>query len=334
MCKPGNMGSNHPLIFVVSSLLLYASCSQPSPSNTLFSDLTPIVKDLSIQGNWKASNELIRVNLLFDDNLDKKDKIFLQIVQAENYRYLEEYVKAWNTFQLAIQSSKSYHIPDYLDEAYYGLGDLSYLNWSYFKQENALKTSHDFLDSAMSCARKTGNKKVMSKVLYRKGAIFQIEGDEKKSQEHFQKGLAIAFAISDTVEMIRNHTHTAVALRRSQNRDSAFYHYGQAYKLAHGINRNYSEAHCLANLGSYYLEIGDIPIAEYYYQQANFLAKELGHGIVICKGLYGLATIQEKQGRKPEALDLATDGLKLAKERGYKNFENAFSELIKTMAYE
>lgn len=319
----------YPLVFAAIIFMFCLGCSSTSSKSTLFSDLKPIIINLSNQGKWREAHELLQINLTED--LARRDQIQLHLLLAENFRYLEKYGNAEESFHKTIHYSRLYDIPDHLGDAFYGLGDLSYLNWSYFKREDALAQSRAYLDTAMTHATEKRNDVLTSKVLYRQGTIFQIEGAEEESKKCFQKGLDISFSSRDTVGIIRNHTHTAVVFRRSGAMDSALFHHGRAYEFAKAINRNYSEAHALGNLGSYYLELGDVSMAEEYYVKANFLSEELQHGIVLCKSLYGLAVVREKQERKSEAMDFAEVGSMMAKEKGYLNFQRAFDTLIERL---
>ena len=318
-----------PLALLIT-LIMCLGCSNNPNQTSLFPETKPIIIELSNQGKWKEANELLKIHLL-KDKLTFQDSMEVYILMAENFRFLEDYGKAERTFIETIQYAKSHDNSDFLGEAYYGLGDLSYLNWAYFKQADAFDKSKALLDTALEYATAMNNDVLKSKVYYRQGTIFQIEGAELESKRLFQKGFDISFSNRDTAGIIRNHTHLAVALRRSGDMDSALFHHSKAHELASKINRNYSEGHALGNLGSYYLALEDYTKALEYYRKAHVLAEELGHGLLLCKCLLGLATIHENLGETSTAMNFAEVGIRKANEKAYKNFENAFNKVIERL---
>ena len=250
------------------------------------------------------------------------------VILGNNFRFLEEYEKAEESFKKAIDYTNREESFDYIGEAYYGLGDLNYLKWSYFKHEDALDIAKEYLDSSMIYAKRTDDLKLESKILYRQGTIFQIQGNREESKKCFEKGLNISFSISDTLGIIRNDIHKAAELETNGVLDSALFHYSRAYKYAKAINRNYSEAHSLCNLGLFHLNRGDLLKAQEYFKEAKFLSEELNHGIVLCRSYYGLSLVKEKLEHKSEAIKYANAGLNLAEGKGYMNYQEAFTNLI------
>lgn len=291
----------------------------------------PVINKLSNQGNWRDAIEIVKINLNSVDQIAEKEKIHLYLLLGKNYRFLEEYENAEENFKKVISHSKSNKNSAFIGQAYYGLGDLNYLKWSYFKKEETLDSSKEYLDSSMVYAKRNNNLQLLSKILYRQGTIFQIQGHEEESRKHFEKGLNISFSIADTIGIIRNNTHTAVGFKKSGVLDSALIYYQRAYEYAKAINRNYSEAHSLCNLGLYYLDKEEVSTAKNYFNRAAIISEELNHRIILCRSYYGLSVVEEKLGKHKEAIKYAINGLRLAKEKGYKNFESAFTNLIEDL---
>lgn len=318
------MGSKY--WFIAAYITTCMACDKTSSTNA--SAYIPIINKLSNQGDWKEAIEIAKVTLSSTDPISEKDKINFYLLLGQNYRYLEKYQEAEKNFQKVVSYSKLDRSSDFLGEAYYGLGDLSYLKWSYFKHEEILSSAKDYLDSSMVYATMNNQLKLQSKILYRQGTIFQIQGNENESSKRFERGLEISASISDTVGLIRNNTHIAAGLKSAALWDSALFHYGRAYHYAKAINRNYSIAHSLCNLGLFYLDKEEIELAKDHFNQALSISENLNHRIVLCRSYYGLALVEEKFGNQAKAINYGQHGLSLATEVGYINFEQAFTNLI------
>ena len=308
------------LVFIVC-----ISCNNTSKKIDKNSGLKPIIERLSNQGNWKEAIDLAKIEL---KELSNDNNQYYYLVLGQNNRFMEEYNLSEINFKNVLKNSKEQINSEYIGEAYYGLGDLNYLKWSYFKQNEALSISKAYLDSAMIYAKKGEHLKLESKILYRLGTIFQIQENKKESLKSFEKGLKISFSISDTIGIIRNDIHKAAELEKNGKLDSALFHYNRAYNYGKLINRNYSEAHSLCNLGLYYFDIGNILKAKDYFTKAKFLSEELGHRIIMCRSYYGLSQVEKKIGNNENAKKYAAKGLQLATEKGYQNYIQAFKNLI------
>ncbi len=316
-------------ITILSAIAILISCKPTSNNNFNLhrESYNNIIQRLSNQGNWREAVELINIQLQHSADSDN-DENFYYLALGENYRFLEQYELAELNFRKVIENAKPNESSQFLGEAFYGLGDLYYLKWSYFKQEEALPESVIYLDSAMIYAKENEQLALESKILYRQGTIFQIQGQKEEGEKRFEKGLEIAFAVSDTMGIIRNDIHTAVDLERAGALDSALFHFTRANRYANAFNRKYSETHSLCNLGHFYLGRNEVLKSKDYFIQAKFLAEELQHRIIMARSYYGLSMIEEKLGNQEEAIKYANEGLALAREKGYKNFEQSFLRII------
>lgn len=318
-------------LFVILTMVFYVSCgTSPESESASVSNYFPIIKRLSNQGNWQEAIEIAKLNLHSAEAVTPEEKIALYLMLGESYRLLEEYELAEIHFRKVVEDLNAGDFSEYLGEAYYGLGDLNYLKWSYLKQDDALNQAETYLDTSMSYAKKGSHPALESKVLYRLGTIYQIQGNNEKSAANFEKGLEISFSNADTLGIIRNDIHKAAELESVGILDSALFHYTRAYEYAKAINRNYAEAHALCNLGLFYYDREEIATAKKYFEHAKFLSEELKHRIIRCRSYYGLSLIAEKSGNKAEAIEFANSGLALAKEKGYKNYEQTFTRLIES----
>ena len=324
------INSSSSLIFLVC---LFCICCSQNKDNKKFnvSEQVSEIDQFSNQGNWSKAIDLAELLLQDSDAIDVSDKLNIYLAFGKNYRFLERYPEAEEEFKKVISHPRANENFSKLGEAYYGLADLNYLKWSYFKEEDALQTSRNYLDSSMVFAAIRNNPSLESKILYRQGTIYQIQGRSEESKRCFEKGLHISFAAQDTVGIIRNDIHKAAELESDGALDSALFHYTRAYNYAAKINRKYAEAHSLCNLGLFYLDQNDLPKAEDYFVKARVVSEELNHRIVLCRSYYGLAEVYSKLDRRSEALDLANRGMQLAREKGYKNYEHAFVALIESL---
>jgi len=315
------------LVFIITFSL---SCKRNRETKlTDFSSYLPIINKLSNQGNWEEAIALAEIGM--NSDVSKSDRINLFVILGNNYRFFEEYEIAEQNYEKAIEHGKSASLTDNLGEAYYGLGDINYLKWSYFKEEEAIDIAKEYLDLSMKYAKKNKNLPLESKILYRQGAIYQIQGNKEESKSSFEKGLKISFSISDTIGIIRNDIHKAAELEAEGVLDSALFHYSRAYEYATAIDRNYSEAHSLCNLGLFYLDRGNLMKSQEYFIKAKYLAEELNHRIVLCRSYYGLSLVEQELGNKSEAVKYGIGGLNLAEEKGYMNYQQAFTRLLENL---
>ena len=318
------------LTFLLLFFELYIACNTHSSSDIKNkSSFKPIIERLSIQGNWKDAIDIANIEL--QKTTTDKQNSFYYLVLGQNYFFLEDYDLAATYFKKVVDNSKNHADSEHLGEAYYGLGDINYLKWAYFKQEEALNISEAYLDSSLVQAKQGKLFELESKVLYRLGTILQIQGQNKESLQYFEKGLKISFSISDTVGMIRNDTHKAAELMSNGKLDSALFHYTRAYNYGKQINSNYTEAHSLCNLGQYYYDIDEILEAKSYYDKAMHLSEELGQRIVMCRSYYGLSLIERRLGNMENAAKYAKKGLKSATIKEYLIYIEAFMSLIENI---
>ncbi len=303
------------------------SCETNQPANQQYSSLyKPIVNKLGIQGDWKSAIEIANLELK-NRKLTVDDKLFFLFSLGDNYRYMEEYELAEQYFKQVIEHPNSSDYQEYLGEAYYGLGDLYYIKWGYFGEEQALESAMIFLDSSMYLAKTNNLLALESKNLYRTGTILQIQGDHESSIRNFRRGLEISFNISDTAGMIRNDVHKAAELERMGLLDSSLFHDKRSYLYASHQNRNYSEAHSLCNLGQFYFNQGKLDTAKWYFDRAEFVSEELNQGIVLCRSYYNLARFNLRVGNDEVAREYHQKGLSLARQKGYRNYENVYVSL-------
>jgi len=316
---------NNLIITILIIFLTNISCKETDSKNLKKPNYKSIIKRLSIQGNWRESNEIAKIQLRQSKNIPNDD-LFYYLILGENYRFLEKYNLSDYYFRQVIIHQKSNKFPEYLGEAYYGLGDLYYLKWNYFKEKDALNDAKMYLDSSMTYAKKGSYPALESKNLYRLGTILQIQGNKEESESNFKRGLKISFSIADTVGVIRNDTHKASQFKHSGILDSALFHYQRAYKYAKHQNRNYSEAHALCNLGWYYFDKGEMEVAERYFYNAKFLSEELNQGLILCRSYYSLSRLYTVLEQKETAKKYTEMGLEIATKKGYKIYEQAFNK--------
>ena len=154
------------------------------------SSFKPIIERLSIQGNWKDAIDIANIEL--QKTTSDKQNSYYYLVLGQNYFFLEDYDLSATNFKKVIDNSKKHRDSEHLGEAYYGLGDINYLKWAYFEQEEALNISKAYLDSSLIQARQGKLLELESKILYRLGTILQIQGQNKESLPYFEKGLKIS----------------------------------------------------------------------------------------------------------------------------------------------
>ena len=325
----GYVQKSNPTYLLLVFVLCIACNTNSSIDIKNKSSFKPIIDRLSIQGNWKDAIDIASIEL--QKTTSEKQNSYYYLVIGQNHFFLEDYDLSETNFKKVIDNSKKNADSEYLGEAYYGLGDINYLKWAYFEQEEALDISKAYLDSSLIQAKEGKLFELESKVLYRLGTILQIQGQNEESLKYFEKGLKISFSISDTIGMIRNDTHKAAELMRNGKSDSALFHYTRAYDYGKQINSNYTEAHSLCNLGLYYLDIDETPKAKSYFDKAMYLSEELGQRIVMCRSYYGLSLIERRLGNKENALEYAKKGLKSASDKEYGLYMQAFMSLIENI---
>ena len=322
------------LFFKIISLTLALSMlgcdSNQNSTKNYKSNYRSVVDKLSNKGSWLEAIEIAKIELQ-NLNLSKDDELFYLLALAENYRFSEHYKLSEQYFKKVINHPASNEFPKYTGEAYYGLGDLFYLKWNYFKEEEAINQAIVYLDSSMNIAIRSNNLKLKSKNLYRSGTILQIQGNVDSSSINFIKGIEISTSINDTAGIIRNDIHKAADLEEQGSLDSALFYYNRAYEFGRIINRNYSEAHSLINLGSYYFDRGKLEIANDFFNKAKFLSEELNHGIVLCRSYYNFCRLNSILNKKDLSREYYEKGIAIAKGKGYKNYEKYFMELGKEL---
>ncbi len=316
-----------PFVVIVTVAITFCSCTTVAVKNNV-SSYKPIIETLFTHGNWSEAIRLINVQL-DQEGLKSPDILYLRTLRGNSYRFSENYISAESDFNYVVNHKDVANHPELRSAAYYGLGDLYYLKWNYFKEENTLARSRAFLDSSLVNITEQENAGLLSKTLYRLGTIMQIQGDLENGMKQFERGLALALTAQDTAGIIRNDTHKASILERAGEIDSALYHYTRSYQLAKQENRNYSEAHGLCNLGQFHFEQDNKSLAKTYYDKAELIAEELNHGIVLGRSYYNLSTYYLDSGSMELAKEYCEKGLQVVREKGYKNFESAFEELAK-----
>ncbi len=308
-------------ITLISVLVSCQSSNQPVEQNA---ELKNILEQLQRKGAWNEAIELANVQLT--SNLKEEDRINYLIVIGDCNRMKEAYAESEEVFRQVI----AYDPLKYpqVGKAYYGMGDLNYLKWAYFMQEDKLDTAIKYVNKAKEVAESSNNYPLLSQSLYRLGTIDQIQENNEIAMEKFNEANRLAYTVSDTAGIIRNSTHKAVGFQRAGNLDSAAYYYRHSLQLASTSNNYYSEAHALGNLGEFYQDQEQLDSALKYYNRALFLSEKLDHSLILCKSTLLLGLYYSETGNYREAIKYLAIGKTIAERAGYKNFISYFESTI------
>lgn len=311
-------------IVIFTVLTLFNSCQPVEQPVETTKELKDILLQLQRKGACNEVIDLADVQLSLD--LKDEDRIYYLILKGQCNRMKEAYQKSEKVFRQVINYDPLKY-PE-IAKAYYGLGDLNYIKWAYFEQENQLDTALVYLEKAREIAETSNNYSLLSQCLYRLGTIDQIQDNDEVAMEKFNEANQLAYSVRDTAGIIRNSTHKAVGFQRAGNLDSAEFYYKQSLKLASAANIYYSESHSLGNLGEFYQDQGQLDLALKYYNNALFLSEKLDQSLLLCKSNLLLGFYYKEIGKNEEALKYFSDGQVIAEKIGYKNFIAYFERVL------
>ena len=149
-----------------------------------------VLRQLQRKGAWNEAIELAEIQLNL--NLKAKDRIDYLIVIGQSNRLREAYEKSEEVFRQVIEYDPSKY-PE-VGKAYYGIGDLHYLKWAYYKLEDQLDTAIAYLNRAREIAESSKNHSLLSLSLYRLGTIDQIQNNDEIAMEKFSEANRLAYA--------------------------------------------------------------------------------------------------------------------------------------------
>lgn len=277
------------------------------------------------QGDWRRSLALSK-QLMSSKNSNHVDE--LKVLVGANYRYLEYYDSAYNYFQRLINdfSTNSSYINGW---ALYQLGDLEYLNWSYFRT-GEISQSADLLDSAATIFYSGNDLQGLSAYYYRRGSIAQLN-EEKGHEAYFIQSMKYAEEAIDTLGIMRSYTHLASSFRSNGAYDSAIYYQEETLVLSRAFGRNYSLCHHLSNLGYTYLMLADSTSSKPLLDEAFDIASKLEQGILLSKTHLYLGRYYKAFGNSENAREHFSEGLSIATSHDYANFVGAFERELSSL---
>jgi serine phosphatase RsbU (regulator of sigma subunit)/Tfp pilus assembly protein PilF len=157
-----------------------------------------------------------------------------------------------------------------------GIGE-SYNNIAYMYQaQGDLDKSLDMFLTALKYFEKVNDKKGISLIYNNVGNIYKRKGQHDKAMEYFRMSAAIRNVLGDHKTLSSVYINIGDIFKNEQQPDSAKFYFEKAMQEAEKAENKSRIAAAAENMASFYMSIGNIPLALTNAEKALDLSKELG----------------------------------------------------------
>ncbi len=170
---------------------------------------------------------------------------------------------------------------------------------------------------------RSGSKREQSTAARMRGQVAQLRKDFNNAERLLQEALAIRrdFGLDvDTIEVLGD---LGVLAQERKDYNSADRYFHEALELAEKTDDKEYQAENLTRLGNLALVFEQWILARQWFEQALPFAKEVGTQDVIARAQYGLACVEEAEGRSDLALPLAQEARKIYERLQHRDLTEA-----------
>jgi two-component system NtrC family sensor kinase len=182
--------------------------------------------------------------------------------------------------------------------------------------------------AALKLANEIKDQFVAASTLNNIAIIHFYQGKLKEADSTYQKTLAIAKQMADTIGVILAYNNIAEVNIEQHALPLALKNLNLAYALA--VKKDNPEMLTVVShsLGSTYFQLDSLTKAAVYFQTASRIARQHHYSTSACKAVIGLARVYERQGFLEKALEAGLDGLKQARNMGHTQLLRDANEIV------
>ena len=195
-------------------------------------------------------------------------------------------------------------------------GQGSILNLRLHPRENI-----QWLEAALDCARRTGNKKAEGAHLGNLGSAYAALGDARKAIDYYEQRLVIAREIGDRRGEGNALGNLGLAYAALGDARNSIDYYEQRLVIAREIGDRRGEGNALGNLGLAYAALGDARNSIEYHEQALVIAREIGDRMGEGNALGNLGLAYAALGDARKAIEYREQQLVIARKIGDRRGE-------------
>lgn len=231
--------------------------------------------------------------------------------QGEVYFNFAEFHRAIECYRLSMEYFQKAGDSSLIGELFNDIG-LSYYYLSEY--EKAIESQIE----AVKNFEQNGNEADLARIYINMGMVYNRLTDYDSALGYYRKAAVISRKINHPDRMGNSFNGLGTVFFNSGQLDSAKVYYHQALKWFNVSKNRERLGAVINNLGNIYLVEGDsLTIGLAYYQQAFSIYEELGNQRNKVFVMEGMGGTYSALGNQKKALELLTDGLRLALENNY-----------------
>jgi tetratricopeptide (TPR) repeat protein len=178
-----------------------------------------------------------------------------------------------------------------------------------------------WLESALSAARRSGNRADEGAALGDLGIAHLNLGETQKAITFYEQSLAIARELSDRSGEGGALGNLGVAYKNLGEMQKAIACYEQHLAIARELGERHGEGRALVNLSVAYANLGETQKAITYYEQGLAIVREIGDRRIEGLALGSLSVAPANLGEMQNAIECYEQGLAIAREIGDRRGE-------------
>lgn len=233
------------------------------------------------------------------------------LLKGDTYFNFSEYHSAIGYYRLAIKNYQTSGKTGHVGDLYNNIGLSYYYLGEYAKAiESQIEAIKNF--------EQHGNDADLARIYINMGMVYNELADYESAMEYYRKASFISRKIAHPDRMGNSYNGLGTAFYNSGQLDSAKVYYRQALNLFRVSKNQERLAAAINNLGNIYLKENDsLKVGLAYYQQAYSIYDELGNQRNKVYVMEGMGGTYCALGNHKKALEILTQGLRLAIENGY-----------------
>ncbi len=266
--------------------------------NSKLKNRAEILNDLAaetINSNPAKSLELTKKAL----NLADKNSIEIPralTFMATSYKDLNEYDKAYDTFQKALEAAERINYKEILPSIYNGIGTI-------YRKKSNIEKALEYYKKALEISREQKEGAQIALKLLNIGLIYYYESDYKTAHEYYLEAMKSAEEHDNEIFTAHALKEIGTIYKQWEKYDEAKQNLLKALEIYQKNDNKKREAVILNELGIIYKKENNYEKAIEFQERSLQIKEKLNYKYGIAASLNGLGISYKKLGKFPEALE-------------------------------